>query len=178
MPGARGANSKVATTVLASLEHATRPRQLECLMNLSRFAARSPHIPTMYGTTRHEAFHLQLKAFFRNVMFQTKRNATVVAQVATLSKLIAACIRKADLIANHFEFECLRLASVVLFSSTQPWVPKFNHGTTSDPSVDTALLPPTASRPGRKRRIAQGNPNPKRSCKRPASSSCKRPASS
>eukprot|EP00959_Pyramimonas_sp_CCMP1952_P226741 4740827-Pyramimonas_sp.AAC.1 len=63
------------TTILASLRYATSPAQLEYLLNLSRFTARGPSVQVLYGTTRNDAFHLQLKAFFRIVFIQTEQGA-------------------------------------------------------------------------------------------------------
>eukprot|EP00959_Pyramimonas_sp_CCMP1952_P146119 3059505-Pyramimonas_sp.AAC.1 len=63
------------TTILGSLRYATSSKQLEYLLNLGRFIARNPDMEVMYGTTRNEALHMQLEAFFRNVFIQTERNA-------------------------------------------------------------------------------------------------------
>ena len=40
---------------------------------------------------------MELKSFFRNVMGQTPRHADTICKVATLVKLIALVMRKADL---------------------------------------------------------------------------------
>eukprot|EP00973_Karenia_brevis_P040920 5662360-Karenia_brevis.AAC.1 len=84
MPKRTGKN----TNVLGSLTFATSPQQLAYLQNYAKFIAEHPDIDVMYGTTKNEAFHAQLKSYFRNVMIQTRRNAKAVCQIATLAKLI------------------------------------------------------------------------------------------
>ena len=69
-------------SVLSSLAHATRPEGLEYLMNFARFVQRYPQETVPYGTTRNEAFHRQLKSFFRNIMHQSARNARIVCDIA------------------------------------------------------------------------------------------------
>ena len=65
---ARKVDGKSKTTVLASLQFATRPRALEYLMNNSRFFARNPALQGVFEATRNEAFHKQLKGYWRNVI--------------------------------------------------------------------------------------------------------------
>ncbi len=43
-------------TVLASITAATRPEAAGYMMNMSKFAARNPDLPVLYGTTRNGAF--------------------------------------------------------------------------------------------------------------------------
>jgi hypothetical protein len=88
-------------TVLSSLTAATSPVQLGYLFNLPRFIARNPTHAVMYGTTRNEAFHAELKAFFRNIVKQTKRNAEHVASVVTLVKLVAGGMQRCALQRDH-----------------------------------------------------------------------------
>ena len=54
-------------TVRGSLSFAVRPQGLEYLMNGPRFFARNPTVQSVYGTTRNEAFHRQLKGYWRIV---------------------------------------------------------------------------------------------------------------
>jgi hypothetical protein len=82
------------TTVLASLVAATTPKALGYVMNIGRFVARHPHVGIMQGTTSNEAYHMELKSYFRNVMVQTKRHARMISQVATLTKLIALSLKR------------------------------------------------------------------------------------
>ena len=44
-------------TVLAALTAATRPEATGYMMSMSKFAARNPELPVLYGTTRNGAFH-------------------------------------------------------------------------------------------------------------------------
>jgi hypothetical protein len=87
------------TTVLASLRYATTKQQLGYLRNASIFVLRNPGISVMYGTTNLEAFQNQLKSWFRNVFFQTSRNAKCVCQAAAASAdvfaLSATCVVRA-----------------------------------------------------------------------------------
>jgi hypothetical protein len=85
------------TTVKQSLIHATSPLNLEYLANIGRFGSRNPSVQLLTGTTHNEAYHLELKSFFRNVMHQTKEHAQLICKVATLSKLIALVMSKAEL---------------------------------------------------------------------------------
>ena len=69
----RKVESKV--TVMGPLTAAMRPEATGYMMNMAKFAARNPSVKLMYATTPKEAFHKQLKSFFRNVIFQTGRHA-------------------------------------------------------------------------------------------------------
>ena len=58
------------------------------VLNVGRFGARNPKVTMLHGTTHNEAFHLELKAFFRNVMHQTSEHAVMICKIVTLVKLI------------------------------------------------------------------------------------------
>ena len=73
----------------------------------------------MYGTTRNEAFHRQLKSYFRNVMRQTRRNAQVVCEIATLGKAIAGKMDKAEVIHDLEEHDLLRFALSVWLTKAE-----------------------------------------------------------
>ena len=64
--------------VIDSLAHATNPTGMEYLFNNTRFIARDPTVKVMYGTTRNEAFHLELKNLFRNVRGVRARRAHLI----------------------------------------------------------------------------------------------------
>lgn len=134
------------TTVRASLEAATAPAQAEYLMNLSRFVARNPTLTVPYGTTKNEAFHNQLKGYFREVVHQTRRNAEYVARVATLAKLVAASVDSARLTREYYEADVLRAACRVLVSSPPTITPLLELKTVPNPKVDEAMLAAGAKR--------------------------------
>ena len=138
---------KSHTTVLSSLEHALRPVGLEYLLNGARFIGRNPDIPVMYGTTRNEAFHMQLKSFWRNVMWQTSRNAKVVASLVTFAKLMVGQIQSTCYTTNKPEHELLRRAAAILMSDPLTFEPLMDLSAVPTPKADLASLPPNAKVP-------------------------------
>jgi hypothetical protein len=100
------------------------------LVNIGRFVARHPTVDMLHGTTHNEAYHLDLKAFNRNVMKQTRRHAKVVAKCATAVKLIASvmgtagCVRECRQVQRMTAFgnvlvdECLPINGVLTHRST------------------------------------------------------------
>ena len=114
-------------------------------MNGPRFAARNPDVQMVYGTTRNEAFHLQLKGFWRNIMHQTRGNAMVAASVVLIVKLLASQVAKGNYKKCIREHELLRCASASLMQ--QPWEfdPVMRHKTKKRPSVDIISLPASAN---------------------------------
>jgi hypothetical protein len=95
-------------TIRGSLDAATTPVALGYIMNIARFASRHPNVPVLRGTTHNEAFHLEQKAFWRNVMKQTARHARLIARVVTLVKLIALVMKKTDCVCLPRQTELLR----------------------------------------------------------------------
>ena len=69
------------------------------------------------GTTHNEAYHKELKAFFRNVMKQSAAHARMIADVATIVKLIALMMQKAEVSREHRQVDLL-LAFAREFSSS------------------------------------------------------------
>ena len=132
------------TTVLSSLQHATSSQNLGYLMNLSLFAKRNPTVEIIFGTTRNEAFHMQLKSFFRNIYHQTGRNATLIYQVATLVKLIAGNISKCSATSVFREHQLLRSVVATMRARTEPLTPKIRCKARKNPKVDVDSLPPKA----------------------------------
>ena len=96
-------------TVLGSLMTATEPAELGYIMNVGRFIARNREIPVLHGTTHNEAYHLELKAFFRNVMSQSARHARMIARIATVAKLVASAMQRADLTRQHRQVVLLKM---------------------------------------------------------------------
>jgi hypothetical protein len=155
-------------TILKSLRHSTRPVLLEYLMNASRFGARNPDIPMMTGTRRNEAYHQQLKSMFRNVMFQTGRNARVVADIATLVKLLAGFVqRECPLTIQHREHELLRHVATSLMDDPLKFEPLMDHRVVKDPVLIASALPPNAKT--MRKRPASASKRPAPLSKRPAS---------
>ena len=108
----------------------------------------------MYGTTNAEAFHSQLKPFFRNVMIQTRRNATVVCMVATLAKLVVGTLTTVPIITERAEHELLRDAANFFMESPLVFTPRVCLDTIANEKVDEDALPASAKRL-RKRPAAQ-----------------------
>ena len=77
-------------------------------------------------------------------MFQTQRNAKVVASVVTFVKLLAFGMKKADVSIAHKETDLLRAAAIALMTRQVPFSPVMDHLTTLNPSVDTNVLPSSA----------------------------------
>jgi hypothetical protein len=143
------------TTVLSSLAYATSGDALQYLMNNSRFVARNPEVPFSYGTTRNEAYHKELLAFYRNVFQQTERHARDVAMVATSTKLLAGYLAKCELTAAHRQEVLLRTASSLLSSSDHACFPQLmDHLAVKNTVVDIGLLPHSA-KTSRKRPAAE-----------------------
>jgi hypothetical protein len=134
------------TTVLASLTLATNEEGLGYLMNNSIFAAHHPVATSVYGTTRNEAWHLGLKAFYRNVMYQTGRNAQIVAKVATLMKLVVSKIQRDTPSANLREHELLRVAVATITGSSGSISPALACTTVRNPQVDYSVLSQSAKK--------------------------------
>ena len=168
-PREMGKTTGKKTTVLGSLGYATSPAQLEYLLNLGRFIARNPGVQTMYGTTRNEAFHMQLKAFFRNVFIQTERNARAVSSVCTFAKLLAGWARKSlPLTERHQERELLHAALCALTQHPPKIAPKLRLERSANPQVDVDRLPSSAKVLRRRPAAAAAMPRPR---KRPAAAS-------
>ena len=139
------------TTVLASLVHATSPGQLGYLQNFAQFVSSHPDLDVMYGTTQNEAFHSQLKSFFRNIMFQTRRNAHVIFQIVTFAKLLAGATSKASTMQEKEKHELLRAASKFLWDGPLRFTPRLDFKTELNEHVDEDNLPQSAKRIKRKR---------------------------
>ena len=122
----------------------------------------------MYGTTHNEAFHSQLKPFYRNIMIETARDARTVSAVATTAKLIAGYAKYHTILTTpHEDHESLRAAAAAFVREGGAVRPKMNHEAVHHPAVDQDALPPYAKRL-RKRPAAGAVSGAKRLCKRPA----------
>ena len=131
----------------SSLEFATSPTEVEYLLNISRYISRNPDVKVMYGTTRNEAFHNQLKAYYRNVMLQTGRNATLVASIVTAAKLVSGTLRVGhEVTVSHAENQLLQAATSAFVSAGVTFRPKLHLRTVGNPDVDEAVLPAGARR--------------------------------
>ena len=83
------------STVLRSLVFATSPREMGYVLNVGRFVARHPNVTMLHGTRHNEAFHMELKAFFRNVMRQTREHAVIICKMVNLVKLVCSVVSTA-----------------------------------------------------------------------------------
>ena len=136
-------------TVLASLSAATTPVALEYLMNGPRFFARNPNVPHGYGTTKNKAFHRQLKSFFRNITQQSGRNAQVVAGVATLAKLVAGHMSRAQVVREIREKDLIACVSTMLDATPPQIQPTLAHKSAQYSRVSVrqqTALPPNAKK--------------------------------
>lgn len=133
------------TTVIGSLRHATKPHELKYIMNFAIFIARNPGIEVPYGTTSNEAFHKQVKGFFRNVQIQTARNAVNVCSVIRLAKLISGWMNKTDTVENLREHETLKkFVNIIMNTCPVKFDPKLNFKVVANDRVDKSVLPPNA----------------------------------
>ena len=109
----------------------------------------------MYGTTRNEAFHQQLKSYFRNVMLQTRRHAKVVFKVATLGKVLAGTLTKIDLIhTSDKEHELLCAGAEFFKQGCMKFRPQLRLLTKVNEQVDESLLPSNAKKIRKRKRVA------------------------
>ena len=129
------------TTIFSSLQYSTAPAMLGYLMNLPRYIARNPHAQTMFGTTGNEAFHNQLKGWFRNVFFQTARNAELVCQVATSAKLLAGTLQQCRMTSALREHESMGMSLATMAQQQIVWTPRMVCATVANPKVDQDSLP-------------------------------------
>ena len=96
-------------SVLTSLCDSLCPRNLEYILNYTRFVARNPSVDIPYGTTSNEAFHNELKGFFRNIRTPTRRLVQILARLVTVVKLIAGSLEEQDLTrTKHSQSDKLR----------------------------------------------------------------------
>ena len=95
-------------TVLRSLVAATSPGAIGYLANIGRFAARHPELTHLHGTTHNEAFHRELKSFYRNVMTQSKSHAILVAKVVTFAKLVSSVMQRGEYTTGMRQVELLK----------------------------------------------------------------------
>ena len=140
---------KGSSTVLTSLEFATSRRELAYFKNFCKFVDNNPSIAVMFGTTRNEAFHKQLKAFYRNVFHQTSRHAQCIANVATLAKLLAGYLQRSagNLVRNYEEHDVLvALAKHLLAERPIPFKPRMRHAIAHNEPVDVESLPRNVKR--------------------------------
>ena len=97
------------TTVLASLTDACFPRQLEYLMNITRYIARNPDRKFPYGTTGCEAVHGHIVSCLRGITQMTSRYADVFADVFTICKLLSGVLLRLDLHRAFTQAELLKV---------------------------------------------------------------------
>ena len=102
----------------------------------------------MKGTTRNEALHAQVKGYDRNVMLQAARRARVVADAATLSKLIVGQMAKTQTTTTGTESRHLRYFENLLRQQPGELTPRLNHRATGVhvSRAAAAALPPGAKR--------------------------------
>ena len=114
-------------------------------MNGARFASRNPRIKLMSGTTRNEAYHLQLKYMWRNVVQQTGRNAEIIAGIVSVVKLLAGFIRKnSSFTIRHREHALMHSLVTYLFANPCKFIPLMDHRAVNNPKVNVKLLPKSA----------------------------------
>ena len=145
------------TTVIGSLKRATSSIELGYIQNFCKFVAMHPGMDVIFGTTRNEAFHLQLKAFYRNVMHQTARHARCVANVATLVKLLAGyfCQSQNNLVQSIPEKDLLRMIAEYLLTDTPiSSSTMLSVEAVQNPKVDVSKLPPNAKKLRKRSRLA------------------------
>ena len=143
--------------------HAVEPALLTpglgYLQNHSVAARRHPQA-MMYGTTRNEAYHQQLKTFYRNIFVQTGRNACLVAKLATTAKLLAANVSASSGMEDR-EHQILNSAAESIMASNVTVRPRLRCHDVPNPVVDLTSLPksaktcrkrPASSQPAMRRR--------------------------
>lgn len=106
-------------SVFASLQAAMGPTEVGYLQNIGRFAARYPCARMLHGTTHNEAYHLELKAFFRNVMRQSRQHARMVCAIATVAKLVAGYLGGAETVVEVNQVNALTAFADILRSMGQ-----------------------------------------------------------
>ena len=95
-------------------------------------------------TTANEAFQKQVKAFFRNVIQQTARNAKLVAHITSFVKLCTSALGEAEVGRGHRER--LQLTSGMLLANPLPVRPLLSN------TPKKRATPPTAGRKRKKPR--------------------------
>ncbi len=174
-PQELGKKTGKGVTVLDALAYATRPVMLEYLFNNTRLIARNPSVDVMYGTTRNEAFHEELKGFFRNIRAVRARRAHLIGEVVTVTKLLAGATKKTRFTSKVNQADNVRaVAAALLSGEVHPFdgADRLDARVVYNEPVDVSSLP-LASFVPRKRPAAR--PEVARPQKRPAAVS-KRPA--
>jgi hypothetical protein len=131
IPGSR-------STVMSSLQYATTARELNYITNFANFVSRNGDIEVPFGTTPNEAFHLQVKGYFRNIQVQTQRHAKAVCSVMTTARLMSGWMRSIETITELQEHERLRRVADILMS-TYPikFTPKIKCNVVGNEKVQT-----------------------------------------
>ena len=135
--------------VINSLVHATSALALEYLFNNTRFIARNPHIEIMYGTTRNEAFHLELKSFFRNIRGVRARRAQLIGEVVTVAKLLVSSHVKSRMTKKRSQSAHLHDLAMQFFASPGNLMingPRMDVRATYNVKVNVDELPTNAKR--------------------------------
>ena len=99
--------NKIATA-FGSIAHAMSARHLEYLLNFARFVARNPKVDVPFGTTPNEAFHNELKAYFRGIYTPSRSRIVGASRVITSVKLIAGMAKKANHTKTYSQSMLLR----------------------------------------------------------------------
>ena len=100
--------AKNKTTVLASLKASMSAEQVEYLLNYARFISRNQDVPVPYGTTGNEAFHNELKGFFRCVYTPKRRYVKSLVDVIAAVKSVSGFLQKQKLTKQHTQSNLLR----------------------------------------------------------------------
>ena len=100
-----------------------------------------------YSTTRNEAFHNQLKGFFRNVFQQTGRNAQMICKVATFAKLVVGVMARETTTSQQHEHQLLQVVAQTWTSCGIVVNPRLAQRAVANASVNVELLPPGVNLP-------------------------------
>ena len=99
-----------------------------------------------YGTTSNEAFHNEIKGFFRNVRFCIGRFAKSHAQIITAAKLIYNILKRQGYTTVRSQSDLLFHLSAFFKTESVIFDPRLDLETVPNPFVNADSLPPTARR--------------------------------
>ena len=141
-PTMMGRSTGKRSTVRSSLVDAFSKGKVGYIINYGLFVARNRDVDMPTGTTANEAFANQLKTWFRNVLFQTGRNANIVLAIATLAKLIAGESHVPACTSYSLqEHEALRRILRAWAGSSTALSSRIDTRTVANPQVDASSLP-------------------------------------
>lgn len=111
------------TTVYRSLDNATKPKELECLMNFIRFVARNPEVSVPYGTVSCEQMHNVLAGYFSDKTVCTARYATTMTELFTLKQLVTGHVRRSPIPGMADQDKARRIGHSIP-QLDMVWIPK------------------------------------------------------